>query len=218
MTAQQGTDEYAGMAALYDALLEPFLRRGRLAQVALAKELGARRVLDMGCGTGKQISRFAGSDVQVYGLDLSPGMLAQAREQAAGRCVQADATQAPFADKSFDLVYCQYALHEKSREVIGGLLAEARRVLRPQGFLAVTDYAPQADRRPWTQILGLGIRIIERIAGDAHYRHFCDWMQRGGLAKVLDEAGWEQQKATHIFRGNVRMILFKPRPAPRTSA
>lgn len=210
MSAMNRDDDYSGMAGLYDPLLEPFLRRGRLAQVALAKELGVRRALDIGCGTGKQISRFADSSIEVYGLDLSSGMLAQAREQAAGHCVQADATQAPFASQSFDLVYCQYALHEKSREVIAGLLSETRRMLKAQGHLAITDYALLPDKRPWTWTLARGIQVIERFAGDEHYRNFCDWMQRGGIAKVLDEAGWTLQKKHNIFRGNVVMALYKP--------
>ena len=211
MSTHEKDDDYAGMAAMYDPLLEPFLRRGRLAQVALAKELGVERALDIACGTGKQISRFANSGIEVFGLDLSRGMLAQARDQATGRCVLADATQAPFADQSFDLVYCQYALHEKSRAVIAGLFVEARRVLKPGGHLAITDYAMQPDKRPWTWTLARGIQIIERIAGDEHYHNFCDWMQRGGIAKVLDEAGWTPVKSQKIFRGNVSMTLYQPR-------
>ena len=108
-------------------------------------------------------------------------------------------------------MYCQYALHEKSRAVIAGLLSEARRLLRPQGHLAITDYALRPDRRPWTWTLATGIRVIERIAGDEHYHNFCDWMQRGGIAKVLDEAGWDLQQKIPIFRGNVSLALYRPR-------
>lgn len=209
MTDHKSGDDYAGMASVYDAFLEPFLRPSRLALKRLVQELGAQQVLDLGCGTGMQLSRLQDTGVQAWGVDLSTGMLAQARRQAPQRCLRADATQTPFFDASFDLVYCQYALHEKSRHVIAGVLSEAKRLLKPGGHLVITDYAPSPDKRPWTSTLAIGIRAIERFAGDQHYRHYRDWMSRDGLDAVLSEAGWTRLHGQKFFRGNVRMDVFK---------
>jgi len=49
---------------------------------ALCSRLGKPRVLDLGCGTGRQLIDLAKSLDSGVGLDLSPGMIARARENA----------------------------------------------------------------------------------------------------------------------------------------
>ena len=71
--------------------------------LALAEELGARRIIDLGCGTGLLTCELASADRQVLGVDPSPAMLAVARRRPdAGRVqwVEGDATTlgAPDAD------------------------------------------------------------------------------------------------------------------------
>lgn len=90
---------------------------------------GALPVLDIGCGEG-ELARHLPSGGWV-GLDSSAEMLARAPRPA----VHAEATALPFADGSFGsvaLLYVLYHLPEPARA-----LAEARRVLRPGGLVAV---------------------------------------------------------------------------------
>ncbi|MGH7185996.1 MAG: class I SAM-dependent methyltransferase [Pseudomonadota bacterium] len=76
------------------------------------------RVLDVGCGTGivaRQVALRLGTAGTVTGVDLSSNMLAVARATAPREGVaiewrEGSAEQLPFAESSFDLVLCQFAL------------------------------------------------------------------------------------------------------------
>ena len=115
------------------------------ALLALARELGAERILEVGCGTGRWLADLRPVTWRVYGLDLSAGMLRQARERDPGlRLVRGRACRLPFPSATFDLAYCVNAVHhfDHPREFV----SEARRLLRPGGGLAVVGMEP---RRGW---------------------------------------------------------------------
>jgi SAM-dependent methyltransferase len=95
-----------------------------------------RTVLEVGCGAGVDLARFARGGADVTGVDLSPSAIALARanfEQQGlkGQFDTADAEHLPLPDNSFDLVYAhgvvQYTANPEQ------LVAECRRVLKPGG-------------------------------------------------------------------------------------
>ena len=87
-------------------------------------------VLEVGCGTGALLKRTDKVARRAVGIDLSGGMLAQARER--GLCVmQATAERLPFKSATFDVVYSFKVLAHV--EAIEEALAEVARVLRPGG-------------------------------------------------------------------------------------
>ena len=100
-------------------------------------------VLDVATGTGFTALAFAPSVETVIGLDVSPGMLEQARRQAGERKVantvfqEGEAEALPFPDGSFDIVTCRIASHHFLS--VEKFLAEATRVLKPGGRLALVD-------------------------------------------------------------------------------
>lgn len=104
------------------------------------------RVLDVGCGTGNLL-RSTGKRyprVELVGLDPDPKALARAGRKArrAGVTVQLDrgfAQELPYADGSFDRVFSSLMLHHLDGDGKDALLAEVRRVLRPDGVLVLTD-------------------------------------------------------------------------------
>ena len=211
-----GSSEYDGLAHNYDRLLEPVLHHIRLRTTRWLAEHDVRRALDVGCGTGKQVS-LAPAGVDVVGIDLSTAMLRVAETQAPGRCQQGDATQLPFPDASFDVVYTQFALHEKREEVIDGLLSEARRVLRPGGHLLVVDYAVGPHRSLLCALAHPTVVWVERFAGDQHYANYRAWMARGGLDRVVPAAGFTEVEAVRFWGGPIKLGVFTPEPtdAPR---
>lgn len=100
-------------------------------------------VLDVATGTGFTALAFAPHVQTVIGLDVSSGMLAQARRQAGERQIanavfQEGAAEAlPFPNETFDIVICRIAPHHFLD--IEKFLAGAARVLKPGGRLALVD-------------------------------------------------------------------------------
>jgi SAM-dependent methyltransferase len=87
----------------------------------------ARRILDLGCGTGHFTHRLTARGARVIGLDRSPAMLREARARAgAAALLLADAHRLPLADRAVDLVVAVTALEflDEPRRA----LAEAVRV------------------------------------------------------------------------------------------
>ncbi|MFM5893316.1 MAG: ArsR/SmtB family transcription factor [Novosphingobium sp.] len=132
--------EWDNLRALHspDAPVEAALQR------ALGGEsLGA--LLDVGTGTGRIAQLLAPRAAQVTALDNSPEMLRLARarlqhlETGVLELVQGDFTALPFAEGHFDTVVFHQVLHYAQAPELA--LAEAARVTRPGGTIAVVDFA-----------------------------------------------------------------------------
>ena len=100
-----------------------------------AGHLNGSRVYDVAAGTGIASRQLAERGARVVALELSGAMLAKLAADSPGiHVVQGSAHALPFADRSADMITCAQAWHwmDKARAV-----AEARRVLRPGGLLAI---------------------------------------------------------------------------------
>jgi SAM-dependent methyltransferase len=106
---------------------------------------GLGALLDIGTGTGRMAELFAARAAQLTGIDKSPEMLRLARARLqqlpAGQVdlVQGDFTALPFAPGSFDTVLLHQVLHYA--QAPEAVLAEAARVARAGGRIAVVDFA-----------------------------------------------------------------------------
>jgi ArsR family transcriptional regulator len=117
-------------------------------EAALSAALGAGSLgslLDIGTGTGRMAELFAPRAARVTGLDNSPEMLRIARARLqhlpadAFDLVQGDFTKLPFTAQGFDTVLFHQVLHYAQAPEL--VLAEAARVTRPDGVLAIVDFA-----------------------------------------------------------------------------
>jgi ubiquinone/menaquinone biosynthesis C-methylase UbiE len=145
---EQAAAYFRANAAQWDRIRSLYVEE-REVEAALAKLLppdGIRDLLDIGTGTGRMLEIFAPRVERALGVDLSREMLAVARvnlERANLRnCSirQADMYQLPFAGASFDAVLIHQVLHYAERPA--DVIAEAARVLRPEGRLVIVDFAP----------------------------------------------------------------------------
>jgi ubiquinone/menaquinone biosynthesis C-methylase UbiE len=132
---------------LYDVVHHVFgLQPIHLEMIKLAELRDGHRVLDVGCGVGNLL-RSTGKrhrDVELVGLDPDPKALARAGRKArrAGLTIQLDrgfAQELPYPDGSFDRVFSSLMLHHLDSPSKDALLAEVRRVLRPDGLLILAD-------------------------------------------------------------------------------
>lgn len=94
-----------------------------------------QRILEIGCGNGWNMSRFAQYGRVAYGLDAVPERVELAR--AHGPALLADGLRLPFADGSLDMIYIQHVLHHIGD--VDRALAEVRRCLRPGGVLFLVE-------------------------------------------------------------------------------
>jgi ubiquinone/menaquinone biosynthesis C-methylase UbiE len=131
---------------VYD-LLSRVLGSGRVYDaLATSQELtGARRVLEIGCGTGNLVLRVNNVQpaLQVIGIDPDPRALGIARRKAGDRpgltFEQGYAQELPYPDGAFDRVLSSMMLHHLDDHTKTAAVAEAFRVIEPGGMLLVAD-------------------------------------------------------------------------------
>lgn len=202
-------DEYARSAHLYDAVVGPFLRPiHRTVTRALPR---AGRLLDLCCGTGMLTAMAAGSGLRAVGVDNSPAMIDQARTtRPSVMFIHADATALPFADHGFDRVVLSFALHEKAASTGRAMLAEARRVLRPDGRLLVVDYRPA--RTGLGPVAKYAVGLVERMAGKDHFARYREYMRGGGSRAFLERTGFSPDLTATFLYGCAGLYEAGARP------
>ena len=148
------SSHFDAIAARYDESLPPHVVEHYLAKrVAYVREhCPPGRGLDVGCGTGVLAGRLAAAGWDMTGADPSDGMLDVLRARVPGvRAVHASGTALPFADDTFDLVYCVAVMHHVADAGdVRRTLGEMVRVVRPGGRVLVWDHNP---RNPYWRIL-----------------------------------------------------------------
>jgi ubiquinone/menaquinone biosynthesis C-methylase UbiE len=125
-------------------------------------DLRGRRVLDVGCGTGRLAAALAERGAKVWGVDSSPEMLAQARE-VAGRNVglkQGRAEALPFRDGWFDRAVMRLVVHLVDRSLA---LPELARVLAPGGRALIATFAPAHFEWYWLVKIFPAVAEIDRL-------------------------------------------------------
>jgi SAM-dependent methyltransferase len=118
---------------------------------------GARRVLDVGCGTGRLLrqARRRYRPAELVGVDLARGMLAEAMAATTTELrihyLHAGAERLPFTDEVFDLVFATMSMRHWTDLAAG--IAEIGRVLTRGGVLVLADVFPSSPRQTFTASL-----------------------------------------------------------------
>ena len=111
-----------------------------------------KSVLDVGCGLGNDLSRFARGGSVVTGVDISPRAIELARENfrqrgLSGSFAVMNGEALQFADRSFDVVYCHTVLHFTPQPE--RMVSEIRRVLKDDGVAILMT----VNRHSWMNAL-----------------------------------------------------------------
>jgi ubiquinone/menaquinone biosynthesis C-methylase UbiE len=140
----------------YDVIAPTYDERyavNRLDRVAsalrsLTQQVGAGRILEVGCGTGRWLAELSPFARWVHGLDRSVEMLRKAKQREERfYLTRGQASQLPFPDAIFDLIFCVNALHHFDHP--DAFICEAHRALRSGGALAIIGMEPPRDLERW---------------------------------------------------------------------
>ncbi len=187
------------------------------AVLAALGPLGGRRVLDLGCGKGRFAAHLRAAGADVVGVDLSAAMLGKA--VGLDRAL-ASAKRLPFAAGTFDAVVAVEVFEHI--DAIDAALAEARRVLRPGGTLAIVDKNALAldARRPW--LPGLAVKWVDERRGLWMYPAGGPvrerWFVPGSLARRLRRDFDHVRVDFPIRPEERRRLVFRAVPAARLLA
>jgi SAM-dependent methyltransferase len=165
-------------------------------------------MLDLGCGTGQMLLRYAPRFGRALGVDHSEGMLARARDQLAqanlGHVELRCEGLLDFLGRSgqrFDLVTCVGCLHHLRPEVIEALLAGVKSHLAPDGVFLFAEpvrvsAAPPAPVQEWNAAsiapgLAYSVHAVDPEEEPLDLAWLESAVMRAGLAIAAVSRGWE---------------------------
>ncbi len=169
-------------------------------------EAGAR-VLDVGCGTGTlliEAAKRVGPSGSADGIEPSSEMVAHARHKAQAQGVrvhilEGSAERLPFADASFDAVFCTMVLHHLPATMQVAALGEMRRVLRPRGRLVLVDLQQPRSVSAALSLVTLFHRMGSRATAP-------DWQN---LEALLAQKGFQDLERQAMWGGAVTAIAAR---------
>jgi ubiquinone/menaquinone biosynthesis C-methylase UbiE len=134
----EGSVEYFEAIAENRNRLEPFI-----ADYAQFNRWAGKKILEVGCGVGSDLLRFARAGAQVVGIDLSPKSVSLARSRlqlhnCRGDVFVADAENLPFEKDEFELTYSWGVLHHTPNPAKA--VQEIYRVTKPGGEICIMLY------------------------------------------------------------------------------
>jgi demethylmenaquinone methyltransferase / 2-methoxy-6-polyprenyl-1,4-benzoquinol methylase len=177
------------------------------------------RVLDVGAGTGdlSLLIHQSHPGARIVAVDLTPGMLAVARQRCAGKPIDlviADAQHLPFEKSTFDRVVSAFLLRNVTSMI--QTLKEQSRVMNAQGRIVAMETTP--PRKSWLRPLAVFHlrRIIPflgwLIAGDvAAYRYLPqsieDFVSGERMAECVEKAGFANVGCRFRMMGTVSIVF-----------
>ncbi|WP_261165668.1 demethylmenaquinone methyltransferase [Microbacterium sp. Marseille-Q6965] len=190
---------------------------------AVAPEPG-ERILDLAAGTCRSSASLARRGAHVVAADFSPGMLAEGRRRFGDvrnlEFVQADATDLPFEDDSFDAVTMSYGLRNVNQP--RQALAELLRVTKPGGRLVINEFSTPPNPVFRELYRFYNDRVLPRVArvvgsnGDAYdylNESIRAWPDQQTLAGWIREDGWTDVAYRNLTFGIVALHRAR-KPAP----
>lgn len=222
------TDEPVGTLRFFDDLDDyRFDKLDYLPRLVDFNGFRGQRLLEVGCGIGTDLVRFARGGAHVTGVDLAPQSIALARSnfELHGLGGQADLREAngeelPFDDARFDVTYAHGVLqytHDARR-----MVAECRRVLAPGGLAIFMVYNRVSWLNAMSTVLGVGLEHADApVLKKYSIPEFERLLQGFDDVRIVPErfpvksrlhTGWKAAAFNGVFVGTFNAI---PRPLVR---
>jgi ubiquinone/menaquinone biosynthesis C-methylase UbiE len=157
------------------------------AVVPLVRGVGAPVVVDVGCGTGRLLTklRLALPGASLVGIDVSAGMIevARGKPELSGVRLEVGSSEAlPLEDASCDVVVSTISFHHWSDQAAG--LRDVARVLRPDGHLLLVDFLVRGRMAP----------LVRRFASG----HGAGIRDEGELLRLISRASLRAQTLRRV--------------------
>lgn len=204
------SDAYGRVAGFYDNIFDSVNAGLRAVSLKMFPPVTGMAVLDVGCGTGSHLLLYQQAGCEVYGIDMSPGMLKVAREKL-GETAElhlGDASNSPFSDAQFDLISTTLTLHEMSPAMRISVLNEMKRILKPDGHILLIDFHPGQIWFPKGWLFKIFITLSEIGAGRDHFRNYRHFMKQGALPTLIAEQGLLVENKKIVSGGNMALFLL----------
>ena len=165
-------------------------------------------VVDIGCGTGTLTIPLAEkTGARVIGVDGDRTILGHARRKAGADRVEWHeglADKLPVGDAEADVVVSSLVFHHLPRRVKQAALAEARRVLRPDGLLVIADWG--RPHGPGMRAAFFALQCLDGFENTEDNRRVL-------LPHFIEEAGFEAPRRTQRIRtvvGSFEVLASRP--------
>ena len=152
-------------------------------------ELGAKRVLDIGCGTGGLGAYLKKYGIEAVGVDRSPTMITRAnKQQSYSKLLIGDAQYLSSLlgiSTVFDAAILSFSLHEMNVEIQEKAWNEICSYVKHGGIMVVTDISVPKKFTLLARLMKLFIDRDERRIGKVyplHYKNYLDFIKNGGVS------------------------------------
>jgi len=130
---QKTIEAYGKLASQYSDYTFEKISQFNLTQ--FMSMLKGKKILDAGCGSGRDTDYFKEESFDVTGVDISPGMIAEAKKRAKGDFRVMDMAKLEFDDESFDGLWCCATMTHVLKKDAPDVLKGFHRVLKKDGVL-----------------------------------------------------------------------------------
>jgi ubiquinone/menaquinone biosynthesis C-methylase UbiE len=196
----QAKEAYRLWAPLYDETPNPLLSLEQRALAPLLASTIGCDVVDIGCGTGRWLTKLAAIKVRsLTGVDLSEEMLerAAAKVDSAVRLIRADCLSTTLVEGSSDWLLASFLLSYV--DDLHGFAREVARITRPGAVVLISDVHPATRTYGWKRSFRCGDQVIE-IQTHAY--------QISELQSVMELAGFELMFLQELAFGEEEKEIF----------
>ena len=140
-------------------------------------ELKNKKLLDLGCGTGRNALFFAEKGLDVYALDKSKTALDILQKKTKlDKTIYADISKIPSPDNFFDIIISTWVFHHGKIEQIKTWLKETTRILKKEGYFVVDFLSDKDDRSKTGKEIepNTRINIIDAIDPEVPHHFFSE--------------------------------------------
>lgn len=127
--------------------------------VNIFKKKGVKRVLDLGCGSGRHIVYLAKNGFDAYGIDIAEEGIKIARNWLKDEKLRANLKvgsmykNLPYKDNFFDAIISIWALHHERLNNVRKAIKESERILKPNGLVFITLFKRNLKSSPPNKII-----------------------------------------------------------------